>query len=89
MKTFETSFKPCDSESDNEFSFYSEDSYEYIYPRLSFVSSDKRKSKIYKLVPPLDLEALPAYVSSEEEEENGPIDQSQVGNHLRQNSSQF
>lgn len=88
MKTFETSFKPCDSESDNEFSFYSEDSYDYIQARLSFISSDKRKSRIYKLVPPLDLENLPAYVSSDEEEENGPKDPSQVGHHLKQSTSQ-
>ena len=39
VKTFETSFKPCDSESDNEYSFYSEDSYEGIEPRLDYKAS--------------------------------------------------
>lgn len=55
VRTLETSFKPCDSESDNEFSFYSEDSYEYIEPRLSYRSPDQLKRKIESLVPKLDL----------------------------------
>lgn len=68
VKTFETSFKPCDSESDNEYSFYSEDSYEGIEPRLDYKATSQRLRKIRKLVPKLDLNALPAYVSSDEEE---------------------
>lgn len=68
MRTFETSFKPCDSESDNEYSFYSEDSYEYIEARADLSMSEAHKQKIVKLVPPLDLNSLPQYVSSDEEE---------------------
>ena len=68
MRTFQTSFKPCESDSDNEFSFYSEDSYELIEPKLSLITVGVRQEKIKKLVPPIDLSALPDYVSTDEEE---------------------
>ena len=72
MRTFETSFKPCDSESDNEYSFYSEDSYEYIAPRCGHISTAERKRAIQKLIPVLDLTQLPAYESTDEEGEDQP-----------------
>ena len=68
VRTFDTSFKPCDSESENEYSFYSEDSYEYIEPQKDLATSERQKAKVRQLVPPLDLESLPQYVSSDEEE---------------------
>jgi hypothetical protein len=68
VRTFETSFKPCESESDNEYSFYSEDSYELIEKKLEFAASETKKLNIQKLVPKLDLSLLPAYLSSDEED---------------------
>ena len=68
MRTFQTSFKPCESDSDNEYSFYSEDSYELIEPKLSLKTLGNQFEKIKKLVPPLDLSTLPEYVSTDEEE---------------------
>lgn len=68
VRTYDTTFKPCDSESDNEYSFYSEDSYEGIESRLEYRASTARLKKIRKLVPRLDLASLPAYVSSDDEE---------------------
>lgn len=86
VRTFETSFKPCDSESDNEFSFYSEDSYEYIGRRCGHESSIDRKRLIRKLVPMLDLSQLPAYESSDEEGGDDPAlaqpEKQDVGKHL-------
>jgi hypothetical protein len=61
IKTIETSFKPCDSSSDNEFSFYTEDSYELIDVKVT--NTPKRRVK----VPALDLSVLPDYVSSDDE----------------------
>ena len=84
VRTFETSFKPCDSESDNEFSFYSEDSYEYISRRCGHESSIDRKRLIEKLVPKLDLNQLPAYESSDEEgDEQAHHEKQDVGKHLQ------
>lgn len=39
LKSFETSFKPQDSQSDNEYSFYSEDSYDPIISKLKYEPS--------------------------------------------------
>ena len=75
MRTFSTSFKPCDSDSENEFSFYSEDSYRLIEPKLSLQNNESRKRFIKRVIPPLDLSVIPDYVSSEEEEEvSVPLD---------------
>ncbi len=73
MRTFQTSFKPCDSDSDNEYSFYSEDSYELIEPRLNLITAATRLKDIKSIVPPLDLSQLPDYVSSEEEEDDPSV----------------
>lgn len=75
MRTFQTSFKPCESDSDNEYSFYSEDSYELIEPKLSLQTTGARLKDIKSIVPPLDLSQLPDYVSSEEEEEDASVPQ--------------
>ncbi len=75
MRTFQTSFKPCESDSDNEYSFYSEDSYELIEPKLNLQSASTRLDNIRSIIPPLDLSALPDYVSSEDEEDEASVPQ--------------
>ncbi len=75
MRTFQTSFKPCESDSENEYSFYSEDSYELIEPKLNLSTTNSRLHQIKSIVPPIDLSQLPDYVSSEEEEEDASVPQ--------------
>lgn len=58
--------KNKDGESDNEYSFYSEDSYEYLAKNPDISMQRYRRPKI---VPALNLNNLPDYESSSDEEE--------------------
>jgi hypothetical protein len=60
-----------DNQVSQSFSFYSDDSFEYVHLDLQLKSKSRFKNIHKVLLPPLDFTDLPEYETTEDEEEEG------------------